>query len=111
MKPLPPTLRDRRRYVAFEIASSKVFSKKQVEKEINNVIFKALGLFGFSNSGFWLVKYYEKQKAGIIRVNNDYLNLVLFALGFFEKIENEKIVVKIIRVTGTVKKADSFIKK
>ena len=109
MKPFPPTLRERRRYVVFKIISDKKFTKKEVEKALTSVIFRAIGLFGAVDSSYWLVKFYEDKQIGIIRVTNKYKDKLFACLAFFNEVEGEKITLKLIKTTGTIKKADEII--
>ena len=111
MKPLQPVLREKRRYVVFKIISSQKFSKKQVEKELTKVIFNTIGLFGAVDSGYWLVKFYENKQTGVLRVTNNYKEKVLASLVFFTEINGTKITLKLIKTTGSIKKANEIISK
>jgi len=112
MKPLPPTLREKRRYVVFELISlsEEKFSKKEVEKALTSSLFKTLGLFGVSDSSYWLVKFYEDSQTGIIRVTNEYKDKLIASLNFFTEVNFKKIRVKLLKTTGTLKKANEVIK-
>ncbi len=49
--------------------------------------------------------YYPGLQKGIIRVGNKHVNELKAALTFIEKINNQKVIVKSIGVSGILKKA------
>ena len=111
MKPFPPTLREKRRYVIFELKSNEKFNKKQIEKAINRVMLKTLGLFGAVDSSYWLVEFDEKKQVGILRTTNKFLELVFASFGFLTEVDGKEVAVNLIKTTGTIKKAKKEIKQ
>lgn len=111
MKPFPPILRERRRYVVFKINSSLKFTKREIEKALTDVVFRTIGLFGAVDSSYWLVKFYEDKQVGVIRVTNEFKDVLFACLAFLEEVNNHKVILKLIKTTGTIKKAEEIIKK
>ena len=110
MKSFPPVLRERRRYIVFKLNSPKKFVKKEVEKALTDVVFKTIGLFGAVDSSYWLVKFYEDKQIGVLRVTNEFKNVLFGSLAFLEEIKGHKLVLKLIKTTGTIKKAEQVAK-
>ena len=108
MKPHPPVLRDRRRYIVFEVLSEEKFSKKDIMRTLWDNAFEWIGVLGASEASFWVIDFDEKQQIGFLRCNNENLEKVRAILGFIEKVNNKKGCFHIISVTGTVKKARSL---
>jgi ribonuclease P/MRP protein subunit POP5 len=107
MKPLLPSLKEKKRYVVFEAISDKKISEKELEKEIQKEITKFLGELGIAKSGFVLLKDSIKKNKGIIRTNVKYQDEIKMALSLIKKIGNEKVIINIVGVSGILKKAKS----
>ena len=110
MKPFPPTLREKRRYIAFQIISSEKFSKKDVEKAVTSNVFKTIGLFGAADSSYWLVQFHEDNQAGIIRTTNEYKDKIMAGFNFLTEIKEAEVKIKPLKTTGTIKKAEEAVK-
>ena len=106
MKPLLPSLREKKRYVVFEIIGSN-FHKKKAEKDIISNILGFIGELGFSRANIRLIDDCWVKNKGIIRVNVKYLNEFKMALGLIKKLNNKKIIINVIGVSGILKKAKS----
>lgn len=111
MKPLPPTLREKRRYIIFQIKSSKKFTKKQVEKAVTKIVLDSIGLFGAVDSSYWLVKFDEKKQVGILRTTNKFLELIFASFGFLTEINGSEVAINLLKTTGTIKKAEKQVKQ
>ncbi len=107
MKPLLPSLKEKKRYIVFEIISEKKLSEKIVIDEINKKILSFLGELGIAKSGFVLLKDSIKKTKGIIRTNLKYQDEVKMALSLIKKIGNDKVIVNVVGVSGILKKAKS----
>ena len=107
MKPFPPTLRERRRYIHFKVIGSQ--SKKEVEYALNNAILSLFGEDGYARSNFSIVEY-DKGR-GICRCTHEWLDNILVALAFLKEIEKKPAKIEVLSVSGTLKtirKAKSF---
>ncbi len=104
---LPSSLREKKRYIAFEIRSE---SQVEFGDLINALWSSILDLFGEINTGrisFWLVKDLwdkEKQK-GLIKCNHNHVSEVRLALGLVERIGENKVSIRSLGVSGTMKSA------
>lgn len=106
MKPLLPSLREKKRYVVFEIIGNKI-DKKKAEKEINSNLLKFLGELGVSRANIKIIGDSWKNNKGIIRVKVKYLDELKMSLGLIKKLDNKKVIVNVIGVSGILKKAKS----
>lgn len=109
LKSLMPTLRERKRYLAFE-----VMSEKRIEGRITSVIWRSilenLGVFGCAKAGIWVLpdKYDPEKQRGIIRVNHKHVDELRTTLAMIRSIEGEKVIVRSIGLSGILKKAVSI---
>ncbi|MDD5331626.1 MAG: Rpp14/Pop5 family protein [Candidatus Nanoarchaeia archaeon] len=101
LKPLIPTLREKKRYLVYEIYSNENLTN--LKTEILNSIRKFLGSFGLAKAGIQIVE--TKNNKGIIRVNNKELNNLKTALILTNKINQKDVYIRPIFVTGLLGKA------
>lgn len=107
MKPYPPTMREKRRYITARVECEQPCEKKDAVRALWDVAFEFLGVLGASESSFWVMDFDEKSQEAVIRCNNESVSRVLAILAFFDKVSNKKARIHIISVTGTIKKAKS----
>ena len=100
MKPLLPSLREKKRYVVFESVADS-FDKQKIEKLIEEACLKFIGENGYSKAGIMILKDSWKRNKGVIKVNTKYVDEVKMSLGLIKG----KIIVNAIGVSGTLKKA------
>ena len=72
-KPLLPSLKEKKRYVAFEVMSEKTLKFEFVTNEIVNEITNYIGKLGYEKMGLIFLKDWSNNK-GIARVNNKYVD-------------------------------------
>ena len=104
LNPLPPTLRERKRYVVFEIISENPKKLQEVRMAIWNSILNFLGENEASKMNLWLISSlfnYDLQKAAI-RVNHDMVGKLRAALTLVKEINGERTTLSVIGVAGTM---------
>lgn len=105
MKPFPAHMREKRRYIIFEVVSQGKHDKKSVMKAVWDIVFESIGTFGAAESAFWVIDFDEKSQTGIVRCTNKGLDTIRACLALLGNISNKKAFIHIIKVTGTIKKA------
>jgi RNase P/RNase MRP subunit POP5 len=100
MKPLLPSMREKKRYVVFETITDE-FSLKKAEKSIIENSLKLLGEFGISKSGLMLLSDSWEKNKGIIKINPKYVDELKVSLGLMKG----DIIINVLGVSGTLKKA------
>jgi len=105
LKILLPTLREKERYVAFQIISEESVTYADVEAAVWNVMLDFFGEYGTSKTSMWLIKnlYDEQKQFGVIRCNNESVATVLAALGLISRLGDIRVIVKVLKVSGTIK--------
>ncbi len=108
IKPLIPTLREKKRYITFEIISKNHdFGLKDLEHSIKHEFKELYGIDGQAKAGIILIsKRYDlaKQK-GIIRINNKYVDKLKLSLAMVKKIKNTDAIIRTLITSGMIKKA------
>jgi len=99
MKGLPPALRKRYRYVAFEVLSEKRLDGKKLFKVLRETM---LSLFGEVKPLGIELKYFDGRR-GVIRCYRETLKDVKFGLNLVSEVEDSKVAIVILGVSGTIK--------
>ena len=107
LKILAPTLREKKRYIAFQVISEEgeEFTYSDLESAIWNVTLDFLGEYGVSKTSVWLLKdcWDPKRQIGILRCNHKSVQAVIASLGLIDRLGDNRITFKILKVSGTIK--------
>lgn len=106
-KILPPTLREKERYIVFEVISESPIEYSELSKAVWFTSASLLGDLGSAESHPRIIKniYSEKTQRGIIRCRHDRTEQVRAALAMIRKIGGKDSIVKVLGITGTIKSA------
>lgn len=109
MKTLP-TLRGKKRYIAFEIASEQEINRQQLLNEILNSIVSLFGDAGRSEIALQLLSF--DGKYGIIRCAREKTRETRAALACINSIRGARVSILVLGISGTIKGAtEKFIQK
>ncbi len=111
MKPVIPSLREKKRYLVFEIVANTNFRQQVVEKVMTEEILKLIGTLGYSKAGVIFLKDNYKNNKGILRVGHKYVDEVKMALGLIKQMEKKNVEFKTIYVSGILNKAKKYRKE
>ncbi|MBW2987993.1 ribonuclease P protein component 2 [Candidatus Woesearchaeota archaeon] len=104
MKPLLPTLKEKKRYIGFEVSSDQPLSKQEIVAALNQGFRSYLGELGLAKAGVFVLRETITTKVGIVRVSTKYVNDVKAAMVLINKIGSKDVMFRTIVVSGTVKK-------
>ena len=104
-KPLPPSLRGRKRYIAYQVISEDKFILQDLINSIWHSLLNLLGELGASQADIWIAKdtWDEKKQIGIIRCSHDNVEQVRAALALIERIGDIRVIVKVLGISGSIK--------
>ena len=111
IKPLSPSLRERKRYLAFEVISeAPVGDSKAVYGAINQKALEFLGTLGCAEAGMIMLtdKYNEERQRGLIRVSHKSLDKLRASLAFVDTINGKKTIVRSVGASGILNKAARY---
>lgn len=103
MKPLLPSLKERKRYIAFEILSSSSISEQDMQDTIRRAMHNYVGELGMARAGLQFVQW-SKNK-GIARVNHTSADVLKASFPFVDSIKDKKVVVRSLGTSGILIKA------
>ncbi|MGC9444876.1 MAG: Rpp14/Pop5 family protein [Candidatus Methanospirareceae archaeon] len=105
----PPTLRERRRYLRFELLCERPVDKRAVLKEIWDSLYALYGDLGASESRLWLIDYQPMedgtQGVGILRCAHDRVDEVRAALACIHTVDTASVGIRVVKTSGTIKGA------
>jgi ribonuclease P/MRP protein subunit POP5 len=104
-KTLNPSLREKKRYIVFEIISEKQFNADDAKYSIIGACKHFLGEFGSAKANIYFVKTEYKDNKGIIRVANKMTNDVIAALVLVTDIKGTPVIFHTLGISGILKKA------
>ncbi len=108
IKPLMPSLREKKRYLVFEVISKdKAIGFDNVEEAIISAGLKLIGELGMAKAGVILLKdKWDKDSGrGMLRINNKYVDHIKAAFTFIEQIDGKDVIVRSLGISGIMKKA------
>ncbi|MCH8003629.1 MAG: ribonuclease P protein component 2 [Nanoarchaeota archaeon] len=108
IKPLLPSLREKKRYLAYEVISNSRFNDAvSVNKAIYDAANVFLGNLGMAKAGIIPIndKWNDKTQRGIIRVSNKHVDELKASLIFVKNIQGKDAMVKSVGASGILKKA------
>ncbi len=107
---LPPSLRERRRYLLFEVLCEREIDKRELLKEIWDSLYSLYGDVGASESKVWLIEYHKREDTnsssggvGILRCAHDKVEEVRASLACIHSINDARIGIRVIKISGTIK--------
>ncbi|MBI2657027.1 hypothetical protein HYX03_04770 [Candidatus Woesearchaeota archaeon] len=114
LKPVLPSLREKKRYLVFEVISKeKISSFRSVSNAIYSCSLQFLGQLGTAKAGIMVLdnKWDSKLQRGVIKVGHKHVDAVKAALVFADSIENQEVIFRSIGVSGILRKAErKFLK-
>lgn len=104
---MPPSLRERRRYLLFELMCEREIDKRDLLKEIWDSLYALYGDAGASESKLWLIDYHKREDAnsgvGILRCAHHKVEEVRAALACIHSINDARVGIRVIKTSGTIK--------
>ena len=111
IKPLMPSLREKKRYLAFKAICPKSIKFSHINNAVGSSFKNLYGITGEAEAGVILIKsrYDENSNTGIIRVNHNYLDKLRLSLAMIKEIDNTNVIIKSVSASGMIKKAQEKI--
>jgi len=111
IKPLLPSLRERNRYIVFEVISKAKFNSSAVFDAICRSFDDLFGQFGLAGAGLMLISWNKAKSKGILRISHVWKDALKSSFLFVKRINNTDVLVKSIATSGTIKKAKTYLLK
>ena len=103
MKMLPPTLREKKRYVAFRVLSDEQISKDELRKAVWVGSLSLLGEIQASSLSLFVLEFDEETSEGFLVCRNNALWKIKAVLALLGEINGKRTHVCVVGVSGTIK--------
>lgn len=107
IKPLLPSLREKKRYLVFEVISKGKVGEMAVSKAVKQKGAQFMGELEASKADIRFLpdKWNYEMQRGIIRISRKQVNCLKAALCTIDKVGNRKVIFRSIGVSGMLNKA------
>lgn len=105
MKQLKPTLREKNRYLSFELLSGRKAVREDVVKAVWSVALRFLGELKASSMSLWIMDWDDAAQRGILKVNHKSIKDLRTGLSMLSAVGGAQAAVRVLGVSGTLKKA------
>ena len=109
MNPIPLSLRDKKRYLVFELITEQNLFGKDVNFALKNHLLKLFGELGLSKMNYQFIQFNEKSKKGILKCRHTAVDDLKAGVLLLKEVNGIKVLPKTLKTSGTVKKAKSFL--
>lgn len=107
-KPILPSLKEKRRYLAFQVISETKIGFSEVKAAILDELESLVGRLGMAKANVSFIDELKDNK-GIIKVNNKYLDYLKASFVSLRDINNKKAIVRSIGISGVLNKARGYL--
>ena len=98
-----PTLKEKKRYIGFEVVSEKPVDGSHLSQAFENAVLDYLGEFGAARAGFSVIRDKTGGNKCLVRTATGYVNDVKAAAMFITSVNNCGVLVRSICASGTLK--------
>ncbi|MBI4139403.1 hypothetical protein HY483_00395 [Candidatus Woesearchaeota archaeon] len=111
LKPVIPSLREKKRYVAFEVISGRRVPFRSVSKALWLSLLSLAGDLGASSAGMDVLEelYDESSQRGVVRVSHTAQDLVKASMVLVSNVDGERVIMKSLGSSGILAKAKVFV--
>ena len=103
LRPILPSLREKKRYIAFEVEAKEIVAFSDVKMAIETSMKQFIGDFGMAHAGLLFLPDWKHNK-GILRVNTSMVDHTKASLALITDIATQKATVKSVAVSGAINK-------
>ena len=110
LKPILPSLREKKRYLAFEVISKeRIGELNAVSNAVYSASMQFMGYIEAAKAGVMMLsnKWNPSTQRGIIKVGHRHADAMKASLAFISRIENKEVICRSLGVSGILKKAEN----
>ncbi|MDD4878123.1 MAG: Rpp14/Pop5 family protein [Candidatus Nanoarchaeia archaeon] len=108
VKAMAPSMREKKRYIAFEAAAEKPLPRDAVVREIRESMNSLIGTLGMAKAGLIFLPDWENNK-GVLRISHKYTDIAKSAIALVKQINGTNVIIKSITISGILKKSRNKI--
>jgi ribonuclease P/MRP protein subunit POP5 len=106
MKPLPPSMREKKRYLKFKVHAEEPINFGELSDSVWETSLNYLGSKRTGEANHWLIKnqFDKERQKGVIKVEKSCVEDFRTALTLVDKIGDKKGFIEVQQVSGSIKK-------
>jgi ribonuclease P/MRP protein subunit POP5 len=104
-KHLKPTLRERNRYLAFEVDAEGPLDRKPVVDAVWGSLMRLHGELGAAKTSLWVMDWDPAKRRGVIKTNHMGTEILRSSIALVREIDGKKAAVHVRRSSGTLRGA------
>lgn len=104
MKTPKPTMRERNRYVAFELKCGRRCTRDETAKAVWSTLMRLMGESGTASLSLWVMDWNEERQNGILKACHTCIRDLKAGLAMLESVNGSKAAVRVLGVGGTLRK-------
>ncbi len=110
IKPILPSLREKKRYLVYKVISNENFDANEIEKAIRDSYLSAFGEIEAAKAGLiFLNKSFDKKRQkGIVKTSHKCLENLRYAMAITQNANNKKCIISSIGCSGIIKKTKKY---
>ncbi|MEM2024789.1 MAG: Rpp14/Pop5 family protein [Desulfurococcaceae archaeon] len=101
----------RKRYIVFAVICESKATPDGVHEAIERTFLEYYGRGTFHRASPYLMLFDETSQRGIYRVSHMFVDHMLASMGLVKKIDGNKCVIIPLRTTGSLKRAQKYVKR
>lgn len=109
MRKLMPTLRNKKRYVAFELVTESNPELQEVKKALWDSMLRLFGEMGSAKIDAHFIDEQCKGKRGVIRFSHTATDELLSSFAFVSSVSGKKAILRSLGISSTVKGTKKFL--
>lgn len=102
-------MREKKRYLLFEACCNNSLEFNAVRMEIEREFVRLAGESGYGAARIRLLKEFWDGRTGVATVSNKYVDHLKVSLMLIRKINNQDVIFRSIKVSGTLKKIKNML--
>ena len=109
IKAVLPSLREKKRYLAFEVISKAKVSFSEASEAVLNEMLLLNGQLGTAQAGIFVPEFNAETQKGIIRVNHKCTDSLKSALAMIKEVNSRPVIVRSLKASGAINKLQTLI--
>jgi len=105
LKKVLPSLREKKRYIVFELIANNNLGYNVVKNSIKQAISGLIGEFGIANADLRFLNEWKNNK-GVMAVNRGYVDEARAGISLVKSINNVDVIMRTVGISGILKKAE-----
>jgi ribonuclease P/MRP protein subunit POP5 len=104
IKAMAPSMREKKRYIAFEVVAEKPVTREAVAKELRETMNSLIGSLGMAKAGLIFLPDWGNNK-GILKVSHRHTDVAKAAMALVKQINGNSVIIRSIGISGILKKS------